>query len=424
MLRLELAKLLLFFRRRGHVDPLIEGLAEVLGDGLVEFVGRRSGLGTDFRRQQAHNQSILVGGPHRAVPPQERSAGAFLAAEREGAVDQPGAEPFEAHGDFHQLAADLADHPVDHGAGDRGLADGAVRAPVGAMGVQKGDGGRQIGVGVHQAAGGADDPMAVGVGVVGEGDVEPVVHGDQAGHGVGRRAVHADLAVPVDRHEAEGRVDGVIDHRRSNPIALDDRLPVVDSGAAQGIDADANARSLDRLHVHHLGEVGHIGSDVVIGLDAGRLAGAFIGQAKDADQAGGQEIVGRVLDPAGDVDIGRAAIGRIVFEAALVRRVVRRADDDTVRQAATATAVIGQDGVGDHRRGRITALVIDPGVDVVGGQHLDGAGEGGLAQGVGVHAQEQGTVDPGLAPIQADRLGDSQDMGFVEGRGEGRAPVS
>jgi hypothetical protein len=37
---------------------------------------------------------------------------------------------------------------------------------------------------------------------------------------------------------------------------------------------------------------------------------------------------------------------------------------------------------------------------------------------MGVDADEQGAGDPLLAAVEADRLGDRQDMRFVEGAGE------
>ncbi len=70
-------------------------------------------------------------------------------------------------------------------------------------------------VGVEQAGGAGDDAVAVVVGVAGPGDVVFILVGDHAGHGVGAGAVHADAAVPVERHEAEGGVDvGVEDLER------------------------------------------------------------------------------------------------------------------------------------------------------------------------------------------------------------------
>ena len=65
----------------------------------------------------------------------------------------------------------------------------------------------EVVVGVEQAGGAGDDAVAVVVGVAGPGYVEFFLVGDHAGHRVGRRAVHADAAVPVKRHEAEGGVD-------------------------------------------------------------------------------------------------------------------------------------------------------------------------------------------------------------------------
>ena len=98
-----------------------------------------------------------------------------------------------------------------------------------------------------------------------------------------------------------------------------------DGGAAQRIDPDAHAGRADRLHIDDIGEVGDIGRDVIMGVNAGRLARALVGNARDAVELRFEELVRGVLDPAGDVDIRRAAIRRIVFEAAIVGRIVRRA---------------------------------------------------------------------------------------------------
>ena len=164
---------------------------------------------------------------------------------------------------------------------------------------------------------------------------------DQPRHRIGRRAVHPDLSVPIHGHEAKGRIDGVVHDGRRDLVALDDRLPILNGGAAQRIDADAHARRADRFQIDDIGEVGDIGRDVVVGVNARRLARALIGNARDAVEFLDEEFVRGFLDPAGDVDIGRAAIGGIVFEAAFVGRIVRRADDDAVRQARLAAAIVG-----------------------------------------------------------------------------------
>lgn len=52
--------------------------------------------------------------------------------------------------------------------------------------------------------------MAVGVGIVAEREVEAVAQRHQLPCGVGGRAVHAGLSVPVGGRECEGRIDRAI----------------------------------------------------------------------------------------------------------------------------------------------------------------------------------------------------------------------
>ena len=47
-----------------------------------------------------------------------------------------------------------------------------------------------------------------------------------------------------------------------------------------------------------------------------------------------QQLVGPVLDPLRDVGVGRAAVGRVVLEAAVLGRIVRRRDDDAVGEVS------------------------------------------------------------------------------------------
>ena len=66
---------------------------------------------------------------------------------------------------------------------------------------------REVVVGVHQPGGGRDDAVAVDVGIVAPGDVETLLEADQARHRIGAGAIHADLAVVVQGHEGERRID-------------------------------------------------------------------------------------------------------------------------------------------------------------------------------------------------------------------------
>ncbi len=67
----------------------------------------------------------------------------------------------------------------------------------GRLAIQVRNGRGQVMVGIQQAGAARDDAVAVVIGVAGEGQVEAVLERDQSGHGVGRGAIHADLAVPI-----------------------------------------------------------------------------------------------------------------------------------------------------------------------------------------------------------------------------------
>src|SRR5258708_13649703 len=154
--------------------------------------------------------------------------------------------------------------------------------------------------------------MAVGVGVVGEGDVEAIPELDQAGHGVGRRAVHSDLSVPVHRHEAEGRVDALVDDLQVELPALAYPFPVGDARPAEWIDPQPEAASTYGLHVDHRGEVIAVGADVVVWPHARTRP-----CAPSVPPTVAQKPVGLLLDLAGDVGVGGAPVGRVVLEAAV-----------------------------------------------------------------------------------------------------------
>ena len=119
---------------------------------------------------------------------------------------------------------------------------------------------REVMIGIHQARAARHDAVPVGVGVVAEGDVEAVLEPDQLRHGVGRRAVHADLAVPVQRHEAERRIHRVVHDLHVDPETFGDRRPERYARSAERIDADLELRVADGFHVHDRTQVGHVRS--------------------------------------------------------------------------------------------------------------------------------------------------------------------
>ena len=136
-----------------------------------------------------------------------------------------------------------------------------------------------------------------------------------------------------------------------------------------------------------------------------------------------QQRVGARLDPLGDIGIGRPAVGRIVLEAAVLRRIVRGRDDDAVGEAIAAPAIVDEDGVRDHRRRREAVVALDDGRHIVGRQHLQRGALRRPRERVRVLAHVERTGDRLLMPVVADRLGDRQDVRLVERAAQGCSAV-
>ena len=208
------------------------------------------------------------------------------------------------------------------------------------------------------------------------------------------------------------------------PVALGDRLPVVDRGAAEGVDADPQLRAGDGVHVEDVRQVGDVGSHEVV-LARGRGAQRLLeGHALHVAQAALEDRVGPRLDRLRDVGAGRAAVGRVVLEAAVVGRVVRGRDDDAVGEVGLPAAVPGQDRVRDRRRRRVAPPRLDPHLDPVGGEDLERGGERRLGERVGVHAEEERARDAPGAAVLDEGLARGEDVVLVEAAPERRAAVA
>ena len=83
------------------------------------------------------------------------------------------------------------------------------------------------------------------------------------GHRVGAGAVHADLAVVIDRHEGEGRVDRRVHDGDVQAVDGVDRLPVGRGGAAERVHAQLEAGAADGVHVDDVAQVLDVGQDEI-----------------------------------------------------------------------------------------------------------------------------------------------------------------
>src|SRR5207247_2689706 len=76
--------------------------------------------------------------------------------------------------------------------------------------------------------------------------------------------VHANLAIPSHRHEAESRIDGIVDDGEVQPVAFGNWPPVVDASASERIHAQADLRAPNGVHIDHIAKVADVGRKVVV----------------------------------------------------------------------------------------------------------------------------------------------------------------
>ena len=196
------------------------------------------------------------------------------------------------------------------------------------------------------------------------------------------------------RHEAESRVHVLVLRRQPQAVALGDARPVGDAGAAQRIGARDSSRRResppyrsphpDRSRTPRCNRAGAWSTRQ-------RLA---LGHAAHLAQTAGEQSRWRDPDPLRGAGVGRAAVGRIVFESAILRRIVRRRDHDAVGQAGRPPAVVRQDRMRERRRRRVAVLADRSSyLDAVRRQHFQRAGERRLGKRMRVLGQEQRPVD-------------------------------
>src|ERR1700704_4817270 len=113
--------------------------------------------------------------------------------------------------------------------------------------------------------------MPVAVRIVSPGDVETILELYQPLHRIWARTIHADLAIVVESHEGEPRVDVRVGHRDIQTVTLGDWLPVGQGSPAQRIYPDLQTRGSDCIHVDDVLEIFDIRHDEVLLMRSGSL---------------------------------------------------------------------------------------------------------------------------------------------------------
>src|SRR6202040_2297294 len=193
-------------------------------------------------------------------------------------------------------------------------------------------------------------------------------------------------------------------------VAFHHRLPIGRGCASKRIDTDLHTRRADGFQIDDVCKVFHVGSDKVLGVRRRNLEGSTETDALDAFVTAAQQLVRAVLNPVGDVGVGRASVRWIVFETAVGWRVVRRGDNDAVRKSFRATPVVSKDGVRNDRSRREAVVALNKCFYPVSGQNLQCDSLRGSGKRVRVFAHKQRASYSLAAPVFADGLSNGKDM--------------
>ena len=204
--------------RGGSVDARVVRRAELRrqfpGDARPGLCRSRGDLGC----QQVHDQAVFV----RASKPCRRGAENSRPAlssppKQQEPSNSPGANHLNPTGTSHNGRPKLGHHAIDHAAADQGLADGRLGSPPGPMSQQVSNRHRQEVVRVHQPADGVTIPCRSESGSLAKATSNWSFRPTKPRHGIRARAIHANLAVVIDCHEREGRIELGFTTVMSNP---------------------------------------------------------------------------------------------------------------------------------------------------------------------------------------------------------------
>src|SRR5215467_4718901 len=117
------------------------------------------------------------------------------------------------------------------------------------------------------------------------------------------------------------------------------------SSAAERVDGELETGSVNGIHIDDIAQIFHIGRHEVLEMCRVGAISFFKPHPSHAAIAITQKLIGPVLDPLGYVGIRRSPMRRIVFEPAILGRIVRWGDDNSVREMLSALAVMDEDGV-------------------------------------------------------------------------------
>ena len=267
---------------------------------------------------------------------------------------------------------------------------------------------------VHQASH-IHNAVPVGIRVVPEGQIKPVLNVQQIGHGSRTRAIHPNFAIVVRRHECKLRVLLPVNHLQVQPVSLCYGIPHRQCRAPHGVNTQFKATRGNRGHIHHLRQAIHVVRHIVPRLGRNNRHPARRGF--HPYQTGLQQGIRPVFNPSSCIRARRPAVWAVVFNTAIFRRIVGGRNNQAIRQLVGTGAVMGQNGMRHQRRWRIATGSIHTRDHSVAGQYLKHRVHSHIRQSVGIFAHIKGAANalPG-APFH-HRLSDGEYVVAVKAAG-------
>ena len=239
-------------------------------------------------------------------------------------------------------------------------------------------------------------------------------------HRIGRGAIHTDLSIPVQGHEGPCGVNLGVHNGQLQAVALGNCAPVVHRCSAQRIGANAHAGLANRINIDDLVKLINVVGQVVKAMDAGVIQQIRTQHAINAAPTLFENFVRALSDPRGRIGVRGAAVRGVVLESTVTRRVVAGGDDDTVGQPfPSRSQVLGctvcTKNRHRNRRGRsVGTACVDANINVICGQDFQGGAPCGFAERVSVAANEERAVETLLGSVVNNRLGNRNDVCFIE----------
>ena len=271
---------------------------------------------------------------------------------------------------------------------------------------------RQIVVRIHQSSR-RYDTVTVIVRVIGKCQIEFVTQRQQTGHRALGGAVHTNGAVFIKMHKAESLIDLIVNEGQIQVVVLSDTFPVFNTRTTQWINAQRQTRFLDCRHINDICQPFHEGLNQVLFFNmTGRQRG-IQRNTLHALQTVSQQCISPVFYDFGDVGICRATVWRIVFNAAVFRRVVGRRDHNAISQR-TAFFIVDQDSIRHGRGWRKAVVFLHDDINTVRCQHFQHRDKCRFRQRVGILAHIARASNPVFRTFFGNRLSDSQNMRLIK----------